>query len=97
MTLNCKFCIESFASVDIRSEVAFKECMDKLISHVAKKHEKELSRSREKLQQATTLVISLTTLETMVAIPENETWMLEQVTAYHNALNGLLGMNVAKV
>lgn len=89
MKLQCKHCPEEFHSLDLRPEVALKECGDNLIAHVMSKHVAWAKTGQQKMQAAMLQFIWLVTMQNHTVIPESETQVRE--------MHGKVQENVLKV
>ena len=78
MILCCKHCPEEFKSLDLRNEVALKECCDALIAHIASKHSAWIQTGRVNIAKATQLIIWLLVMESHAAVPNTETFIHEE-------------------
>ena len=96
MILNCKHCPAEFKSLDLRNDVALKECCDALINHVALTHSAWLRTGQENVQRGVMAMIWLSTMELHGAIPNTETFIHEEVEKYRVALMKIIGVGVAE-
>jgi hypothetical protein len=94
MTLNCKHCPAEFKSLDLRNEVALKECCEALISHVSVKHTGWMRTGKENTVKATVSIIWLLVIENHAAIPNTEVFIQGEVEKYRIELMKLLGIAV---
>lgn len=97
MTIHCSKCRESFNSLLIPQEKALAELGNKLASHCATVHQKDVLQLNADGGKMGALAMWLMLMRRFSAVPESETFIYSEIDKIANQILSILGFEVTEV
>lgn len=97
MIIHCSKCRETFSSLLVPQEKALEELGDKLATHCATKHRKEIIKLNEDGGKMGAIAMWLMLLRRFAAVPESETFIYGEIDKHANEVLEILGFEVKEV
>ena len=96
MTIGCKFCVQLVSSLIIDNDLAFQDLTKRVLKHFQSKHSSELKETQQKIQQCSLAYLKYLSMTLAVAVPEDEKWLIEEVTKAQDIVMASLGFEAAE-